>query len=372
MTTKVNHWKESFSTFWHTLSTRAEVTMAAKMGIAASLSFLIGHWFYELIEHPSTFVSGLWCVMASIVVMQSRLGGTYKAVWSRFLGILVGSVAGGLFITTMGEGAISICIGVFFTVALCSLLNLADSIRIAGLSTALIIVSAMARPGVDPWDFAFFRFIDSCIGLVVALCVSYFLWPEKATENMRKLSERILGLLGKFYQRSTTLDIKDSEVKTVPVIHLDIEEMLALNRTYCEESEMEIFDKNLPLNQWKKFIAELENLYELMVSIERVHKDAVSMIIDDDLSNAIEKVIVNSDIVLQNVEKMISTPPLKPQEHTLKNSLDVLSQELTRFRSTHATRKFNIEHVESYFVFFYSLKAIGEELLKMEHTASEL
>jgi len=39
-----------------------------------------------------------------------------------------------------------------------------------------------------------------------------------------------------------------------------------------------------------------------------------------------------------------------------------LNEELSRFRNTRATRKYNFEFVERFFVFFYSLKAILEQL----------
>ncbi len=365
-------WRNAISSPARAFLSHGDVKMALKMAIAASLSFLIGNWFYTVIEHPVTFVSGLWCVMAAVIVMQSRLGGTYKAVWSRFFGILIGSFAGGFFINILGESYYSIFIGVFCTVLLCSLLNLADSIRIAGLSSALIIVSAIAKPEVDPWSFAFFRFLDSCIGMSVAVCVSYFIWPEKAMEKMRHQSEKILALLAKFYHRSTALEIKDVNLKNAPGLHHDIEEMLDLNQTYCDEAELETLDKDQRLIHWKAFNAALDDLYELIASIERVHKEAVEMIIDDDLGRAISRVTQESDTVLQNLENRISTPSRQVQEHTLKESLEALSTELSRFRSTHATRKFNIEHVESYFVYFYSLREIGEDLLSMDKIAEQL
>ena len=186
--------------------------ISAKVAIAASASFIVGHFIGVVIQHPSTVISGLWCVMASVVVMQSRLGGTYKAVWSRFLGILIGSVAGGFFIDFFGDGALSILLGVFITVSMCSILNLKDSIRIAGLSTALIIILGGAKPDVNPWSFTFFRFLDSCTGMAVSLSVAYFLWPEKAIENMKQTTIRILGLCSKYYRLATSLEKKSETV----------------------------------------------------------------------------------------------------------------------------------------------------------------
>src|SRR5262245_3522074 len=71
-----------------------EAKIAIKTGIAASVSLAIGLSYAEVFDRPDIFVSGLWCVMAAIVVMQAHLGGTYRAAWVRFLGVLIGSIAG--------------------------------------------------------------------------------------------------------------------------------------------------------------------------------------------------------------------------------------------------------------------------------------
>lgn len=354
-------------------SSRAEVTIAAKMAIAAALSYLAGHLINMLIEHPSTVVSGLWVVMASIVVMQSRLGGTYKAVWSRFLGILIGSLAGGIFIYFFGESWLSILVGVFITVSLCSLLNLKDSVRIAGLSTAMIIILGASKPDVNPWEFTFFRFLDSCTGMVVSLSVAYFLWPEKAIENMRQTTTKLLNELIHYYSSAATLDKKTDTVKrSLAALHGDIIELIEENRTYRDESEIELFDREHLHEQWKLFILHLEALFEMIGTLGKLEPSSVGLMIDDGLAKAIDKVIQDTEIIMQNTEKDISNTNIERQTHDLPDSLKLMNEELLRFRQTRTTRKFNLDEVENYFVYFYSLKTIGEQVLKIEAIAKNM
>lgn len=373
MNSTAMQWKGSIHSAIRAFFRRAELTISAKVAVAAALSFLAGQALGIFIEHPESIVSSLWCVMASVVVMQSRLGGTYKAVWTRFLGILIGSVAGGFFINFFGEGALSILTGVFITVTLCSLLGLNDSIRIAGLSTALIIILAGARPEVNPWSFTFFRFLDSCVGMIVSLSVAYFLWPEKAIENMRTTTIRILGLLVKYYRKVTSLDKNDeSHEKGLKALSRDIVELIDENRTYCDESQMELFDRDNVHEHWKAFAVQLQDLFEKMETLGVVKHESVGMIIDDPLAKAINKTVEDTDTVLQNMEKALALSPLQLQSHSLEESLQSLYDELLRFRQTRTTRKFGLEEVESFFVYFYSLKAIGDEVLKMESTAEKM
>jgi hypothetical protein len=67
------------------------------------------------------------------------------------------------------------------------------------------------------------------------------------------------------------------------------------------------------------------------------------------------------------MEKMISLEsPISPL-NGLEDAIENLNTDLLRFRNTRTTRKFNLEDVESFFVFFYSLRTVAESVKKMEH-----
>src|ERR1700733_7163597 len=73
---------------------RINYKLAIKVALTAVLSIYLCQVMGNILSHPENIISGLWCVMASIVVMQNNIGGTYKAIWTRFLGVLIGSVIG--------------------------------------------------------------------------------------------------------------------------------------------------------------------------------------------------------------------------------------------------------------------------------------
>jgi hypothetical protein len=63
---------------------------------------------------------------------------------------------------------------------------------------------------------------------------------------------------------------------------------------------------------------------------------------------------------------MLTSKEIKPELTDLPLAVENLNEELTRFRTTHITRKFERQDVENFFVFFYNLRSIIQELLKME------
>lgn len=350
-----------------------EAKIAFKTGLAASVSFVIGLSYAKIFERPDTFVSGLWCVLASIVVMQAHLGGTYKAAWTRFLGVMIGSIAGATLINFVGSGPISLGISVFLTIVLCALLNIKDSFRIAALSTALIVIMAGVKADVDPWLFALFRFIDSCIGILVSLAVARWLWPEKAIENIRRNIGKTLNLLNKYFHIAVELEPEtQGHTESSFTLFGEIISLLDENRTYRKEAEAELFDDVALREHWTLITDQLETTFDSVDNLKNVHKETISKILDDALATQLALFINKIDNAFQSLEKMIFGETADTNLSGLNESIQSLNAELLRFRGTRTTRKFNIEDVESFFVFFYSLRSIAEALIKMESQIQKL
>ena len=346
---------------------RTELRTAFKTGLAAGLSWIAGIAFSKFFDRPDSLVSGLWCVLAAIVVMQAHLEGTYKAAWIRFLGVLIGSIAGAVFITYIGDDPLSLGISVFLTIVICSLINIKDSFRIASMSTAVIIIIGSTNPS-NPWMFSLFRFLDSCIGIIVALLVAYAIWPEKAVVNLRRSVAKTLDAIGKYYALAINLEPESKlYIDTSDALSADILNLLEDNRTYREEAKVELLNRKFLDEDWTAITSQLEYIFESLVSLRKIHKHNLSQIFDYSLDKNVNIVIEKTELAFQNMEKIISfQKPIAPL-NGLDNAVRNLNDDLLRFRNTRTTRKFNLEDVESFFVFFYSLRNIAESVLKMEH-----
>lgn len=357
----------SFLAPWKRFLAFAEIKLAFKTGLAASVSLALGLIFAEFFDRPDILVSGLWCVLASIVVMQANLGGTYNSAWIRFLGVFVGSIAGAIFINTIGSDTISLGISVFCTIVICAVLGLKESFRIAGLSTAIIIILGSHHPTISPWLFSLYRFVDSCIGILVALFVSRFIWPAKAVEDIKRNIAKILNLLGGYYLTATSLETEPSSLsQTVTTYFNDIDDLLQENRENRKAAELELFDDPLKMEHWTLLSDQLEVIFESINSVYNANKETLSKIFDDGLAKASQDLIDQTAAALKSMEAAILTDNNKVNFDNLKASMDGVAMELARFRSTRTTRKFNIQDVESFYFYFYSLRTIAETTLKIK------
>lgn len=345
-----------------------EFKVSLKTSLAASLSFVLGLAFAKGFNRPDSIISGLWSVMAAIVVMQAYLGGTYRAAWVRFLGVIVGSIAGAVFLIYVGHDALSLGLSIFSTMILCSMLGLKESFRIASLSTAVIVVSAGYKPDISPWLFSLYRFADSCIGIASAIIVAQFIWPEKAVENLRLNIAKVLGLISKYYRLSVDLENHSrQETPSADALYEEIEDLLEDNYKYSEEAKLELQNKEVNGMDMHLIANQLDEIFSTISSLRSVNKESLAKIFDDSLAKAIHNVIEKTDQSFQRLEKKVSLESYDSNDLGLEQALDELNRELLRFRETRTTRKFNLQDVESFYVFFHGLRAVGESVEKIEN-----
>ena len=141
---------------------------SARTALAATASYLIA----RLSGLPEAY----WAAILTLVIMQSTLGATWKISLERFLGTLLGAIAGGLLAGAFPQVWWAFAGGVFVLGILCFLLRLQNSYRFAGITLAIVMLIPHTAP---PWTVALHRFIEVSIGIVVGLAVTA-LWPEPA------------------------------------------------------------------------------------------------------------------------------------------------------------------------------------------------
>jgi len=142
------------------------VESSARTAIAATASFLIA----RLSGLPEAY----WAAILTLVIMQSTLGAALKISGERFLGTLLGAVAGGLLARFLPQAWWAFAGGVFVLGLVCAALRMQNSYRFAGITLAIVMLVVRTSPA---WLIALHRFIEVSIGIVVGLAVTA-IWPE--------------------------------------------------------------------------------------------------------------------------------------------------------------------------------------------------
>lgn len=355
------------------LINQLEFQIAMKAGVAASLSLYLGVAFAKWLDRPDTLISGTWCVLSTFVVMQAHLGGTYRAAWVRFLGVLIGSLMGGLFTSLFGSNAITLGISVVLTVLSCSLFQIKDSIRIACLSLSVVMILWGMQPSISPWKFGWYRFLDSTIGILIAVLVSHTLWPTKATQKLRLSVAKTVHMINRLFQMELSLRPPPKNFQTIHNrLTRDIEQSIMQAQNFLSDSELEVLSRTRRIEEWSNLLDRLSAIFDATRELNTFHTYNLKRILDDNLQNKLEqtlkKVVKNLNLLVQRLKRKYSEEP----SQELREAVNELNEELARFRTTKTTRKFERHEVEKFFVFFYNLRLVIEELIKMEERVYKL
>lgn len=137
------------------------------------------------------FDQSLWAVISAIIVMQADLGGSVHAGWIRLLGTLVGAVAGVLMGLMVSDPTTAMVVAVFVTMTVCTIIpGLNEALRLAGITAAIVLM--LGEPGQSVVETGAIRFLETSLGIAVALTVSLFVLPLRAATALgRGLAEAL-------------------------------------------------------------------------------------------------------------------------------------------------------------------------------------
>jgi uncharacterized membrane protein YccC len=179
--------------------------------IAARLRTTIGSWAVELrlccrvtFAAMATYALAqalhiplvLWAVLTAIIVTQLSVGRTLKATIDYFVGTLGGAIFSSLVATLIPQESEFATFAVL-AVALGPLAFLAaikPSFAVAPF-TAVMVLLVPTLTHISPLESAYYRVIEVALGGMVALAVSFFVFPERAHGLLIEAGARLLELM---------------------------------------------------------------------------------------------------------------------------------------------------------------------------------
>jgi uncharacterized membrane protein YgaE (UPF0421/DUF939 family) len=129
-----------------------------------------------------------YVAIAAVIAMQSSVADSFKAGKNRMLGTFIGALIG-LFMALIKPGnAFLIGIGIVIVIYLCNLLKWKDSISIACIVFAAIMLNLKEE---NPWLYSLNRLIDTFVGIGIAVLVNYFILPPEHIHKICLLCETL-------------------------------------------------------------------------------------------------------------------------------------------------------------------------------------
>lgn len=165
-----------------------ELRLCCRVTVAALATYALA----EFLHLPLV----LWAVLTAIIVTQLSVGRTLKATIDYFVGTFGGAAYSAL-VATLIPHASELGVLAVLAIALAPLALLAavrPSFTVAPFTAVMVLLVPMFT-GVSPLESAYYRVIEVALGGMIAIAVSFLVFPERAHGLAIEASARLLELM---------------------------------------------------------------------------------------------------------------------------------------------------------------------------------
>lgn len=135
-------------------------------------SFLGGFYFTTLFHAPTSLVGGLWAVISAIIVLESSHAETFASAKFRLIGSFLGAILSAIYLYFFTFSILGLTATIGIGVILCYLLKLSQSVKLTGVTIAVIVIVSTLEHSLHPFLNAGLRFIECAIGTAAAVVVA--------------------------------------------------------------------------------------------------------------------------------------------------------------------------------------------------------
>lgn len=154
----------------------------AKVGTAAALGYALSQGNYNHYAIYAAFTAAL--------IVGTSVGEDLATSGNRVKGTLVGLIAGTL--ATALAGPSFVAVGAAASLTALVALGFGWGVPVARIGVTVCIVT-LAVHGADAVHYEFYRALNTLIGIVAGLAVTYFVWPVRGRAELERTAREVLA-----------------------------------------------------------------------------------------------------------------------------------------------------------------------------------
>ena len=158
--------------------------------VRVTIVVLVAVWLGRMSGLP---LDGLWVVLTAAVVTQMSAGGSVRASVQYMVGTLAGAIYAGLLgITVPHTGQLALTGVIVLAIAPLAFASAVSASFRAAPFSALLVLLIAGQLGEGPAGSALLRIGEVALGAVIAIAVSFLVFPARAHHLAREAAVRIL------------------------------------------------------------------------------------------------------------------------------------------------------------------------------------
>lgn len=341
------------------LSLVVQGKMALKMAIASAISLVISQslqWQYPF-----------YAVIAAIIVMSSTHGSTLKLGTQRLIGTLIGAIAGAVFAIILGSSFWSLGICVFLTIFLASYWKYHEAAKLAGYVSAIVILSYSH----SPWLYAWHRFLDTLLGIGVALLVNNLIFPARAGKELRCCLSQTLINLEQFYTLVVNCAFTGTyDRPAVNELKANIITSLRTGKELWQEVRQGQSSEPPETRVHEAWEFLIRRMWEHILAMEHTVLARQQDTFWQMLSPQITELAQETQNAMLTLAMAVKSTPSHISLPEIEIALAHATKELNQLQATKQVDD-SIDELLRFFTFFYTMEEVGRKLQRMAVMLSE-
>lgn len=327
--------------------------MALKIAIASAISFIIAQKLQW--EYP------FYAVIAAIIVMSSTHGSTLKLSIQRLIGTTIGAVGGAIFAIALGSNSWSLGLCVFLTIFFASYWKLNEAAKLSAYVAAIVILSHSQ----SPWLYAWHRYLETFLGIGVALLVNNLIFPAGAGTELRRYLSQTLVYFEEFYRLVIDCALTGNyDRPSIDVLKLTIINSLIAERELWQEVRQGQTNEPIEtrVNEAWEFL--IRRIWEHILAMEHTvlarQQDTFWQILSPQITQLAQET--------QNAMLTLATAVKSPQSRLDLPQIEIAianaTQELNQLKEIQQ-KDYSMDELLRFFTFFYTIEEVGRKLQRM-------
>lgn len=143
---------------------RAAFVRGLQLSLRAAVAAAVAYALAEILklEYP------IYALIAAVIVSDLSPARTRRLAVQRLIATIIGVACGVAASIALPGGIVSIAVSIMVAMLICHVLRAPDSAKVAGYVCGIIVIAY----ATDPWWYAFYRFVETVIGMAVAWLIS--------------------------------------------------------------------------------------------------------------------------------------------------------------------------------------------------------
>jgi uncharacterized membrane protein YccC len=334
------------------------VSQPAKHAVKTAIAAMVAIALCQTFQIPE----GTWAVVSTVIVMQANIGGSLRAAWQRLLGTVIGAAIGVAHSWAIGTGAWPVGMALILTILVCATLEIQDSYRMASATTVMV----MLADGPNAWLVGVYRFVDVIIGIIVAVVVSFCIWPARARDHLRGGLAQVLADSGRLHQHLVNAYLLgEYPGETIVALRDQVKQRMRQCRELLTESRREPGREEVSHERLSLLLNETVRILEQVLAMDEPSSLHHGMALPDPVIPKVTKLVQASSMMFGRLSQAIETGTSGVDPGELHAAVSAVDAELLAIREAGLWKSRPLEDVMRAFAFLHGMKRIAQDLARM-------